>query len=62
MKIYKELVKACGYCPKNSPDWWSNESFCTAFQPAKAFKGQYLKGFPSWCPLEDYREDKKDKK
>lgn len=53
-KIYKEVVEDCDHCPKNSPDWWSNEWFCTALQPSRASKKSYPEGFPSWCPLEDY--------
>ena len=54
-KIYKEIVEACYYCPANSCDGWSNESVCLESKPHKFFKGMYMKGFPKWCPLEDYK-------
>ena len=56
-KIYKEIVEACYYCPKNSVTGWDDDSFCLMLSPSKVFKGMYRKGFPKWCPLEDYKEE-----
>lgn len=51
-KLYKEVVKACNYCPKHAGGW--TETHCLNEEPARVIKGQYLEGFPKWCKLEDY--------
>jgi hypothetical protein len=56
-RINKEIVEACSHCPKHAGRW-SDESICTELEPQQWFKGIYLEGFPEWCPLEDYKEEK----
>ena len=59
-KVIKEIVEACQYCPKRVGGW--SETHCLECKPARVIKGQYLEGFPDWCPLEDYKEDNENGK
>jgi len=58
MKIYKEIVKECLYCPKHVGGW--SETHCLVVEPARVIKEGDTKPFPKWCPLEDYEESIKD--
>lgn len=58
-KTYKEIIEACDYCPKHVGGW--TETHCLACEPARIIKDNYPKGFPDWCPLENYKEEKEEK-
>lgn len=61
-RFYIEIVEACYYCSKNTCTGWDDESHCQMFKPAKVFKGMYMKGFPKWCPLKNYKKEENNGK